>query len=75
MDGPLKVLAVRPTIIAVGTPDDHPPASKLLFLDMPSDAQGPDARHRVSVLRCKPCRSPYDTAGIPPHLPVDVSTN
>ena len=71
--GPFKILAVGPAA-ASDTPDGRPLARRLLYLDLPTDAQGPDSRRRVSILRCKPCRNPYDTDDIPKCLPADLST-
>ncbi|CAB1108007.1 unnamed protein product [Ectocarpus sp. CCAP 1310/34] len=70
--GPYKVLAVGPTS-ADATPDGRPLARKLLYLDLPSDLSGPAARCRVSVLRCKPCRNPYETDDLPQSLPAVLS--
>ncbi|CAB1106230.1 unnamed protein product [Ectocarpus sp. CCAP 1310/34] len=70
--GPYKVLAVGPTS-ADATPDGRPLARKLLYLDLPSDLSGPAARCRVSVLRCKPCRYPYETDDLPQSLPAELS--
>ncbi|CAB1102661.1 unnamed protein product [Ectocarpus sp. CCAP 1310/34] len=70
--GPYKVLAVGPTS-ADATPDGRPLARKLLYLDLPSDLSGPAARCRVSVLRCKPCRNPYETDDLPQSLPAELS--
>ncbi|CAB1121588.1 unnamed protein product [Ectocarpus sp. CCAP 1310/34] len=70
--GPYKVLAVGPTS-ADATPDGRPLAHKLLYLDLPSDLSGPAARCRVSVLRCKPCRNPYETDDLPQSLPAELS--
>ena len=70
--GPYKVLAVGPAS-ADDTPDGRPLGSKLLYLDLPSDLSGPDARARVSVLRCKLCRNPYDVNDLPQSLPADLS--
>ncbi|CAB1111208.1 unnamed protein product [Ectocarpus sp. CCAP 1310/34] len=70
--GPYKVLAVGPTS-ADATPDGRPLAHKLLYLDLTSDLSGPAARCRVSVLRCKPCRNPYETDDLPQSLPAELS--
>ena len=48
--GPYKVLAVGPCTPA-DTPDGSPLGAKLLYLDLPSDATGAEARRRVSVQR------------------------
>ncbi|CAB1099916.1 unnamed protein product [Ectocarpus sp. CCAP 1310/34] len=70
--GPYKVLAVAPTS-ADATLDGRPLAHNLLYLDLPSDLSGPAARCRVSVLRCKPCRNPYETDDLPQSLPAELS--
>ncbi|CAB1107450.1 unnamed protein product [Ectocarpus sp. CCAP 1310/34] len=70
--GPYNVLAVGPAS-AKDTPDGHPLAHKLLYLDLPSDLSGPAARSRVSVLRCKPCRNPYETDDRPQSMPAELS--
>ena len=57
--GPYKVLAVGPCILA-DTSHGSPLGDKILFLDLPSDMPGTDARRRVSVQRCKPCANPHD---------------
>ena len=46
--GPHKVLAVGPCT-PVYAPDGSPLGDKLLYLDLPSDMPGADARRRVSV--------------------------
>ena len=70
--GPYKVLAVGPAS-AKDTPDGRPLAHKLLYLDLPSDLSGPAVRSRVSVLRCKPCRNPYETDDRPQSMPAELS--
>ena len=57
--GPYKVLAVGPCSSA-DTPDGSPLGVKLLYLDLPSDMPGADARPRASLQRCKPCANPHD---------------
>ena len=59
-----KVLAVGPRSSA-DAPDGSPLGAKLLYLDLPSDMPGADARRRVSVQRCKPCANPHDRGGMP----------
>ena len=66
--GPYKVLAVGPCTPAY-TPDGSPLGSKLLYMDLPSDMPGADARQRVSGHRCKPCANPYDHGNMPKYLP------
>ena len=48
--GPYKVLAVGPCTPG-DTPYDSPLGDKLLYLDLPSDIPGADARRSVSVQR------------------------
>lgn len=55
--GPSTILVVRPAA-AADSPGRCLPASNLLYLDLSSNAQGPDARNRVSVLSCKRCITP-----------------
>lgn len=55
--------------LASNTPHGRPLERKLFYLDLPTDVQGLDSRPRVSVLRGKPCRNPYDTEDIPTCLP------
>ena len=55
--GPYKVLAVGPCSSA-DTPDGSPLGDSLLYLDLPSDLPGSDARRRVAIERCKPCANP-----------------
>ena len=58
--GPYKVLAVGPCS-ATETPDGSPLESNLLYLDLPYDLLGSDARRRVAIERCKPCANPHDS--------------
>lgn len=46
---------------------------KLLYLDLPSDMPGADAKRRVAVERCKPCTNPHDTHDIPRSLPAGLT--
>ena len=46
---------------------------KLLYLDLPSDMPGADARGRVSVQRCKPCANPHDQGDMPKYLPAGLT--
>ena len=66
--GPYKVLAVGPYTPA-DTPDGFPLGDKLLYLDLPSDIPGADARRRVSVQRCKSCANPHDHGDMPTYFP------
>jgi hypothetical protein len=68
--GPFKILAVGPSDTA---PDGRPVAAKLLYLDLPSDMPGTDAKRRVSVDRCKPCANPHDGDDMPRFLPAGLS--
>lgn len=70
--GPLKILAVGPAAPA-DTPDGRPLQDKLLFLDLPSDMPGRDAKPRVAVARCKVCHNPTDASEVPKYLPADLS--
>ena len=67
--GPYKVLAVDPCSSAE-TPDGSPLGDNQLYLDLPSDLPGSDARRRVAIERCKPCAIPYDSNDMPKYLPV-----
>ena len=62
------MLAVGP-FSAAETPDGSPLASNLLYLDLPSDLPGSDARQRVVMERCKPCANPHDSGDMPRYLP------
>ena len=71
--GPYKVFAVGPCTPA-DTPDGSPLGDKLLYLDLPSDIPGADARRRVSVQRCKqPCANPHDQGDMPKYLPAGLT--
>ena len=70
--GPYKILAVGPCS-AAETPDGSPLGSNLLYLDIPSDLPGSDARRRVAIERCKPCANPYDSGDMPKYLPVGLT--
>lgn len=59
---------------ASDTPDGRPLERPLLYLDLSVDAQTPDPRPRVSVLRYKPGRNTYDTEDISTYLVEDVCT-
>lgn len=62
---PFKILAVGPPATSV-PPDGYTGLrANSSTPDVPSDAQGPDSRRRVSFVCCKPCWNPYDTDGIP----------
>ena len=70
--GPYKILAVGPCS-AAETPDGSPLGSNLLYLDLPSDLPGSDARRRVAVERCKPCANPHDSGDMPKYLPAGLT--
>ena len=72
LDGPLQVLSVGPCTPA-DTPDGSPLGAKLLYLDIPSDMPGADARRRVSVQRRKPCANSHDHGDMPKHLPAELA--
>ena len=55
------------------TPDGSCRSDKLLYLDLPSDIPGADARRRVSVQRCKPCANPHDHGDMPKKLPAGLT--
>ena len=62
--GPSKVLAVGPCSSAE-TPDGSPLGDNLLYLDLPSDLPGSDARRRVAIECCKPCANPTTAVTCP----------
>ena len=62
--GPYKVLAFG-SCTPAHTPDGSPLGAQLLYLDLPSDMPGTDARQRVSVQSCKPCANPHDHGDMP----------
>ena len=70
--GAHKFLVVGPCFSA-DTPDGSLPGAKLLYLDLPSDISGTDARRRVSVRRCKPCANPHDRGDMPKNLPAGLT--
>ena len=70
--GPYKVLAVGPCS-AAETPDGPPLGSNLLYLHLPSDLPGSDARRRVAVERGKPCANPHDSGDMPKYLPAGLT--
>ena len=65
--GQYKVLAVGPCS-AAETPDGSPLGRNLLYLDLPSDLPGSDARRRVVIERCKLCANPNDRGDLPAEL-------
>ena len=69
---PYKILAVGPCSTAE-TPDGSPLGSNLLYLDLPSDLPGSDARGRVAIERPKPCANPHDSGDMPKYLPAGLT--
>ena len=61
---PYEIVTVGPCS-AAETPDGWPLESNLLYLALPSDLPGSDARRRVAIERCKPCTNPHDSGDIP----------
>ena len=70
--GPYKILAVGP-FSAAETPDGSPLGSNFLYLDLPSDLPGSDARWRLAIERCKPCANPHDSGDMPKYLPAGLT--
>ena len=70
--GPYKVLAVGPCS-AAEIPDGSPLGRNLLYLDLPSDLPGSDARRRVAIKRCKLCANPHDSGDMPQYLPAGLT--
>ena len=70
--GPYKILAVGPCF-AAETPDGSPLGRNLLYLDLPSDLPGSDARRRVAIERCKPCVNLDDSGDMPKYLPAGLT--
>ena len=70
--GPYKVLTVG-SCSSAGTSDGSTLEVKLVYLDLPSDMPGADARWRVSVQRCKPCANPHDRGDWPKCLPAGLT--
>lgn len=62
-----KILAVDPCPTDA-LPDDRPLVDKLLYLNLPPDVPGPNAKRRLSVLRCKPFLNPHDMFDMPRYL-------
>ena len=63
----IKVLAVGPCSSA-DAPDGSSLGNNLLYLDLPSDLPGSDARRRVAIERCKPCANPHDSSNMPQYV-------
>ena len=70
--GPDKILTVGPCSVAE-TPDGSPLGGNLLYLELPSDLPGSDARRRVTIERCKICASPQDSGDMPKYLPARLT--
>ena len=70
--GPYKILAVGPCS-AAESPDGSPLGSNLLYLDLPSDLPGSDARRRVAIESCKPCANLHDGGDMPKYLPAGLT--
>ena len=70
--GPCQALAVGPCSSA-DTPDGSPLGDNLLYLDLPSDLPGSDARWRVAMGHCKPCANPHDGNDMPKYLPAGLT--
>ena len=70
--GPYKILAVGPCS-AAETPDGSPLGGNRLYLGLPSDLPGSDARRRVVIERCKPCANPHDSGDMPTYLPAGLT--
>ena len=71
--GPYRVLAVGPCSSGdppdgSPTPDGSPLGDNILYLGLPSDLPGSDARRRVVIERCKPCANPHDGSNMPKYL-------
>ena len=45
----------------------------VLYLDLPSNLPGSDARQRVAIDRCKPCTNPHDSSDMPKYLPAGLT--
>ena len=70
--GPYKVLTVGPCT-PTDIPDGSPLSAKVLYLDLPSDIPGADARRRVLVQRCKSCANSHDHGVMPKYLPAGLT--
>ena len=70
--GPYKILAVGPCS-AAETPDASPLGSNVLYLDLPSDLPGSDARRRVAIERFKPCANRRNSGDMPKYLPAGLT--
>ena len=70
--GPYEVLAVGPCSSAE-TPERSPLWDTLLYLDLPSDRPGSDARRRVAIEPCKPYANPHDSSDMLKYLPAGLT--
>ena len=70
--GPYMILAVGPCS-AAETTNGSPLGSNLLYVDLPSDLPGSDARRRVAIERCTPCAKPHDSGDMPKYLPAGLT--
>ena len=70
--GQHKALAVG-ACSAAATPGGSPLGSNLLYLYLPSDLPGSDARWRVAIERCKPCANSHDSGDMPKYLPAGLT--
>lgn len=68
LDGVVQHSGVGPAN-ADNSPDRLPIAATLLFLDLPGNMPGEDARRRVSVVLCKPRFNPHDLHDMRKYLP------
>ena len=68
---PYKILAVGPCS-STETPDGSPFGSNHLYLGLPSDLPGSDARRLVTIERCKSCANPHDSGDMPKYLPAGL---
>ena len=67
-----KTLAVGPCSGA-DTPDGSPLGENFLYVGLPPDLLGSDARRRGAIERCKPCDNPHDSSDMPKYLPVGLT--
>lgn len=67
---PFKILRVGPS---TSTPDGKHIGDTLLFSNLPSGLREMNAKHRVSVVRHKPCVNPHDADDRCRYLPAGFS--
>ena len=70
--GPYKILAVGPCS-AAEIPDGSPLGSSLLYLDLPFDLPGSNARRRVAIERFKPFANRHDSGDMPKYPPAGLT--